>query len=94
MGAIKVNVSDETEKAFRMAAMKLYGYGKGALSTAADKALMNWATGVTEATGVVGILDDPISAVYGMLSHVKKSGVELQHEARKLRAKKELKYAR
>ncbi|MBI3023346.1 MAG: hypothetical protein HYY68_06415 [Thaumarchaeota archaeon] len=94
MGAIKVNLSDETEKAFRMAAMRLYGYGKGALSTAADKALMHWVSEVTEAIAVVGMLEDPVSAIDGMLSHVKKGGVELQHEARKIRAKKALKYAR
>lgn len=88
MGSIKVYVSDEVEKRFRMLAMKLYGYGKGALSIAAEKAFNRWVSEVSEAIEIVGLLDDPVDAIYGMLSHVKKSGVELQHEARRIRAKK------
>jgi len=88
MGSIKVNISDDVEKRFRMLAMRLYGYSKGALSIAAEKALNEWVARISEAIEVVGLLDDPVEAIYGMLSHVKKSGVELQHEARKIRTKK------
>ncbi len=88
MGSIKVNVSDDVEKRFRMLAMRLFGYGKGALSVAAEKAFSEWVARVSEVLEVVGFLDDPVDAIYGMLSHVKKSGVELQHEARKIRARK------
>ncbi|MHC1564647.1 MAG: hypothetical protein ACXQTF_04915 [Candidatus Hecatellaceae archaeon] len=34
----------------------------------------------------VNSVSDPVEAIYGMLSHVKKTGVELQHEVRRLRA--------
>ena len=34
----------------------------------------------------VRIPEDPVKAIRGMLKHVKKSGVELQHEAQKIRA--------
>ncbi|MHA1594577.1 MAG: hypothetical protein ACTSXJ_05395 [Candidatus Baldrarchaeia archaeon] len=88
MGSIKVYVSDEVERKFRELAMKLYGYGKGSLSVAAEKALSEWVARVSEAIKVVGLIEDPVEAIYGMLSHVKKSGVELQHEARRIRAKK------
>ena len=88
MGSIKVYVSDVVEKKFRRLAMELYGYGRGALSTAAEKAFSEWVARVSEAIEVVGLLDDPVEAIYGMLSHVKKSGVELQHEARRIRAEK------
>jgi len=88
MGSIKVYVSDVVEKKFRKLAMELYGYGRGALSTAAEKAFSEWVARVSEAIEVVGLLDDPVEAIYGMLSHVKKSGVELQHEARRIRAEK------
>jgi len=88
MGGIKVYISDEVEKKFRMLAMKLYGYGRGALSIAAEKALVEWIAKVSEAIEVVGLVEDPVEAIYGMLSHVKKSGVELQHEARKIRGKR------
>ena len=88
MGSIKVYISDDVEKRFRKLAMKLYGYGRGALSIAAEKALNEWIARVSEAVEVVGLLDDPVEAIYGMLSHVKKSSVELQHEARRIRAGK------
>ncbi|MCD6369696.1 MAG: hypothetical protein J7L38_07890 [Thermoproteales archaeon] len=90
MGSIKVYISEEVEKRFRKLAMELYGYGRGALSIAAEKALNEWVTKVSEAIEVVGLLDDPVEAIYGMLSHVKKSGVELQHEAKEIRAGKNL----
>ncbi|RLE64142.1 MAG: hypothetical protein DRJ47_08325 [Thermoprotei archaeon] len=90
MGSIKVYISEEVEKKFRKLAMELYGYGRGALSIAAEKALNEWVTKVSEAIEVVGLLDDPVEAIYGMLSHVKKSGVELQHEAKEIRAEKNL----
>ena len=83
-------ISEEVEKRFRKLAMELYGYGRGALSIAAEKALNEWVTKVSEAIEVVGLLDDPVEAIYGMLSHVKKSGVELQHEAKEIRAGKNL----
>ncbi len=88
MGSLKIYISSETEKKFRMLAMKLYGYGKGSLSVAAEKALTEWIAKVSEALEVVGPLEDPVEAIYGMLKHVKKSGVELQHEARRIRAGK------
>ena len=65
MGEMKVKISDETEKVFREAAMKAFGYGKGSIS-----------------------ITDPIKAIRGMLKHVKKSSVELQHEAGRIRAKR------
>ncbi|MHA1582418.1 MAG: hypothetical protein ACTSYM_08035 [Candidatus Baldrarchaeia archaeon] len=88
MGSIRVNVSDGVEKRFRMLAMRLFGYGKGVLSVAAEKAFSEWVARVSEVFEVVGFLDDPVDVIYGMLSHVKRSGVELQHEARKIRARK------
>ncbi|MBS7649071.1 MAG: hypothetical protein QXX99_08080 [Candidatus Bathyarchaeia archaeon] len=90
MGGIKVYISDELERKFREAAMKLYGYGKGSLSIACEKAINMWLLQVSEFLDVVESIEDPIEAIYGMLSHVKKSGVELQHEAREIRTRKTL----
>jgi hypothetical protein len=36
----------------------------------------------------VNVPEDPVGAIRGMLAGIKKSGVELQHEARKIRAVK------
>lgn len=40
MGELKIKISDEIEKKFREHAFKRYGYRKGALSIAAERALI------------------------------------------------------
>jgi hypothetical protein len=90
MGGIKVYISDEAERKFRKAAMRLYGYGRGSLSTASEKAILAWLSQVSEVLDIAESIEDPVEAIYGMLSHVKRTGVELQHEAREIRAKRAL----
>jgi hypothetical protein len=92
MGGIKVYIPDELEKKFREAAMRLYGYGRGSLSIASEKAFEAWLSQVSPALEIAETIEDPVETIYGMLSHVKKSGVELQHEAKELRAGKALEY--
>ena len=87
MGGIKVYISDELERKFRETAMRLYGYGKGSLSVACEKAISMRLSQASEILNIAELIEDPIEAIYGMLSHVKKSGVELQHEARGIRAR-------
>lgn len=48
MGSIKVNVDDKVERQFRRAAMQKFGYGKGALSEAAEAAFVRWSANFTE----------------------------------------------
>jgi hypothetical protein len=48
MGGIKVYISDDVERKFREAAMRLYGYGRGSLSTASEKAILAWLSQVSE----------------------------------------------
>ena len=86
MGATKVYLPDEIERKFRETAMKLYGYKKGALSIAAEKAISRWISEQEKTTELVKSIKDPVEAISGMLSDVKKSGVELQHEASKIRS--------
>lgn len=90
MGGIKVYIPDEVEQKFRKTAMRLYGYGRGSLSTASERALTAWLSQVSEVLDVAESIEDPVEAIYGMLSHVKRTGVELQHEAKKIRVKKAL----
>jgi len=92
MAGIKVYLSDDVEKRFREAAMKLYGYGRGSLSMASEKAILAWLSQVSEVMDVAESIEDPVETIYGMLSHVKRTGVGLQHEARKIRAKRALAY--
>ena len=96
MGYIKVQVSDQVEKKFRKAAMKKFGYAKGALSSAAEKALLEWSDKETAREEVSRIIHDAgissiVSEIEGVLKHVKgKTSVELQHEANKIRAQSAL----
>jgi len=93
MGYIKVQVSDLVEKKFRQAAMKRFGYVKGALSLAAEKALLEWSDKELTREEVSRIIHDAgiggiVSEIEGILKHVKgKTSVELQHEASKIRTK-------
>ena len=82
MGLIKLSVQDATEMRFRKAAMETFGYSKGSLSDAADRALNAWCDqrGVSKEAEFV----DLIEVSSGILSHVKKTSVELQHEIREL----------
>jgi len=92
MGGIKVYIPDDVERRFREAAMKLYGYRKGSLSIASEKAISAWLSQVSEVLDIAESIGDPVEAIYGMLSDVKRSGVELQHEAREIRVRKALEY--
>jgi len=92
MGGIKVYISDDVERRFREVAMKLYGYRKGSLSVASEKAISAWLSQVSEVLEIAESIEDPVEAIYGILSHVKRTGVELQHEAGEIRVKKALEY--
>lgn len=85
---MRIYIPDELEKRFRETAMRLFGYGRGSLSLASEKALEAWTSQTSEAMAVVESIEDPVRAIHGMLSDVKKTGVELQHEARRIRGRK------
>jgi len=93
MPPIKVQLSEETERKFREAAMRRFGYGKGALSLAAEKALSSWIKREREVDNLVAEIGDPVDAIEGLLAHVKRGSVELQHEATKIRARRVLGHA-
>lgn len=78
MGEIKIKIEDRVERLFRKLAMRKFGYQKGALSEAAEEAIVEWAASNEEERNEVA---DPIEEIYGLLKNVKKSSVELQHEA-------------
>ncbi len=77
MGELKIKLSDPIEKAFRKMAMKRFGYQKGSMSEAASEAIGEW-TEMYESTEKI---EDPIEAISGIMKHIKKTSVELQHEA-------------
>ncbi|MEK6800745.1 MAG: hypothetical protein AABY05_02330 [Nanoarchaeota archaeon] len=76
MGEMKISITDGVEEIFRKIAMKRFGYRKGAFSMAAEEAINNWTFSSIEEEK----LDDPVNAIAGLMKHVKKNSVELQHE--------------
>jgi len=86
MAGIKVYVRDEVEEKFRRLAMMVYEYGRGSLSKAAEEAFLLWVMEHEATLKEVNVPDDPVGVIRGILAGIKKSGVELQHEARKIRA--------
>jgi len=93
MGSIKVQVSEETEKRFRETAMRHFGFEKGSLSLAAERAFLDWSLRMKKVEKFITDVKDPASEIRGILSHVKKTSVELQHEASKIRAEKAIESA-
>jgi hypothetical protein len=93
MPSIKVQLSEQTERKFREAAMRHFGYGKGALSLAAERALSDWAARERKVERLLADIGDPLDAIEGVLVHVKKGAVQLQHEATEIRARRALAHA-
>jgi hypothetical protein len=86
--SLRVQLSPKLEQKFREAAMKRFGYGKGALSKAAEDAIIKWlASTEKEPAPFEG---DPVKAIEGLLKDVNVDSVTLQHETQKLWAKKVL----
>src|SRR3989337_78623 len=93
MPSMKVQLSEETDKRFRETAMKRFGYGKGALSLAAEKALSQWAGRERDLDSFLEDIGDPVEAIEGMLSHLKADSVGLQPKASQIRARRALAFA-
>ena len=66
--------------------MKRFGYGKGALSKAAEEAIVNWLSNIEK--DEICFEEDPVKAIEGLLKEIKIDSVELQHETQKLWTKK------
>jgi|SRR3989338_10271235 len=77
MGEMKIILPDEIEHKFRRIAMKRFGYQKGAMSEAATQAIAGWADSYEEDYNE----KNPVDSIFGLLKHVKKTSVQLQHEA-------------
>lgn len=84
--SLRVKINQNLERKFRETAMKKFGYGKGALSKAAEEALLKWISTVESET----FEGDPVEAIDGLLSDINMDSVTLQHEAKKFWASKVL----
>lgn len=77
MGQLKVIIPDKIEQAFRRAAMRRFGYQRGSMSEAATEAMHQWASSGEKDSKEEGSWD----ALEGIMKDVKKTSVQLQHEA-------------
>jgi len=80
MTGLRLQLRDDLEKRFRETAMKRFGFGKGALTRAAEQAFERWLSTAKENVRFEG---DPVRAIDGVLREMKLNSVELQHSVRK-----------
>jgi hypothetical protein len=85
--SLRVQIDPKLENRFREAAMRKFGFGKGALSKAAEEAILNWVTTEKENLEFEG---DPVQAIEGLIKDIDVNSVTLQHEVQKIWAKKVL----
>ncbi len=81
MGEVKVKLSDDTEAAFRKSAMETFGYAKGSISAAIEEATKEWVASRPKKAEKA----ESLANFVGVLKHVKKTSVELQHEIGEIR---------
>jgi hypothetical protein len=86
---LRVQIDKHLEQKFREFAMKKFGYAKGALSKAAEEALIQWT--LTQEKEKISFNKDPVEAIDGLLSNINIDSVSLQHETQELWAIKVLK---
>ena len=87
--SLRIKIDQKLERRFREAAMRRFGYGKGALSKAAEEAIRRWVSTVESES--LSFDEDPVEAIDGLLSDIDLDSVNLQHEAIKFWASKVLK---
>ncbi len=90
MRDMKIYLPDDLEREFKKQSMEAFGYGRGSISKAATEAIQRWTSEHEKAQQDYPPPKDPVKALRGLLKDVKESSIELQHEARKIRARKVL----
>jgi hypothetical protein len=79
---IRAKIDEELEQKFRRLAMRRFGYSKGALTKAAEQAILEWVS--AEEKDKVVFEGDPVEALDGLLAGVEIDSVRLQHEIKDL----------
>jgi hypothetical protein len=85
LAGLRLQLRNDLEKRFREAAMRRFGFGKGALTRAAGEAFEGWLSRTKENIRFEG---DPVKAIDGILGSEELNSVELQHSVRKVWASK------
>jgi hypothetical protein len=86
--SLRVQIDPLIEQKFRETAMRRFGYGKGALSKAAEEAIIKWLSNTQNES--ISFEGDPVKAIEGLLKDIPVDSVTLQHETQKVWSKKVL----
>ena len=65
--------------------MKTYGYKKGSIGKAAERAITDFTISKKSFAKELEEMGDPVEAISGMMKHVKETSLELQKETNKWR---------
>ena len=82
--SLRFEIKEDIENRFRKTAMETYGYGKGALKSAAEEAFELWM--FMEKQNGIERVEDPVKLIEGIFSRFrgKYTSVQLQHESKEL----------
>jgi len=80
MPGLRLQIREDLERRFRETATNRFGFGKGALTRAAEQAFEKWLSTAKEDVQFEG---DPVKAIDGILGEMKLNSVELQHSVRR-----------
>jgi len=80
LAGLRLQLRSDLERRFRETAMRRFGFGKGALTRAAEQAIEKWLSSGKESVRFDG---DPVKAIEGILANVRLNSVELQHSAKR-----------
>jgi len=92
MSELRVHIPNNIKRQLESTAIDCFGEKNNAMDIAVSKAIEEWLVKAHKVLISQNPPEDPVEAIWGMLSHVEKSGVELQHEAKKIRFKKAMRY--
>lgn len=85
LAGLRLQLRSDLERRFREAAMRRFGFRRGALTRAAEQAIEKWISSGVESVRFEG---DPVKAIDGILAGLTLSSVELQHSAKRTWASK------
>ena len=85
MPGLRLQLRSDVERRFREAAMRRFGFGRVALTRAAEQAIEKWISSSKENVRFEG---DPVKAIDGILADMRLSSIELQHSAKGIWASK------
>ena len=88
MGELKVYLREDLKKEFKKRSMETFGYGRGSISKAAEEAIQRWTSEREKLLQEIPPTQESVKVLRGMLKHVRESSVELQHDARRIRAER------